>query len=79
MSSSETENNVNIRDTEIFNEIRNYIRKKINNSFEYFEKIWPQKKQIMDIIQKSIELGESNSVIICGSPGSGKQRLVFFF
>lgn len=72
MSKNEIDSNVTMRDMKIFNEIRNCVGQKINNTNGHYYDIWPQKKEILDFIQRTVEFGKSDSAIICGPPGCGK-------
>lgn len=75
------DNNVTMRDMKIFNEIRNYVRRKINSFIQYYYDTCPQKKEIYEFIQRCIETRVSNSVIVCGPPGSGEVavNIIIFF
>lgn len=79
MTKTEADPNVPVRDIEIFNDIRNYIRRKINNVDNHFfgEDYAAQRKEVFKLIKRSIENRESNSAVICGSPGCGKTAVIF--
>ncbi|KAK6640374.1 hypothetical protein RUM44_012067 [Polyplax serrata] len=76
MSKGESDSSLTMRDMEIFNEIRNMITRKITNASGHYDDIWPQKKELYELIRRSVEFKESNSAILCAPPGCGKTVLV---
>lgn len=68
------ENNLTMRDMEIFNDIQKFIRRRINNeNSDFFGNDYTcQKNEVNDLIRRSVEMHESNSAIIYGPPGCGK-------
>lgn len=58
-------------DTEEITCIRTYLKKKLlhDSVFLGHEK---EKNQILDLIQKTVQIGESNSALLIGPRGCGK-------
>lgn len=67
-------------DMKIFNNICRHIKRKINNlSNEFFGDCYKQERsEVLELIRRSVEAGESNSAILCGPPGCGKTAVSFF-
>lgn len=81
MAKSDSENDCTVRDMEIFNNIQNFIRTKINNGNNNFsgDDYDSPRKEVYNLIRSSVEMHESNSAIICGPPGCGKTAVRISF
>lgn len=64
-------------ETDIKN-IRNYLKNNIlnNNTFIGHEN---ERKEIFDLIQKTVQYGESNSALLIGPRGSGKTIVILIY
>ncbi|KAF7275706.1 hypothetical protein GWI33_011349, partial [Rhynchophorus ferrugineus] len=57
------------------NTIRSYIKQRLLNNNELY-KFHKERRQLMELLQRTINYGESNSILIIGPVGVGKTTLI---
>lgn len=58
------------------NIIRSYLKERLFNNNELY-KFDKERKQLLELLQRTINYGESNSILIIGPTGVGKTKVLF--
>lgn len=60
------------------NNIRKYLKDKVLNNQEFLgnEK---ERNRVLDLLQRTVEQGESNSMLLIGPKGTGKTKVTIAF